>query len=104
MCYEYILVYTAVTDLLCDYMFLCPEEGKRKVLQLKLSELVVVGTVEGSSLTINFSSSLDVLHAACSVFGQGKNKVGHGSLHPLLVTVLLGIFFMFFCDIEVCEL
>lgn len=57
------------------------EEGKRKVLQVKLLELVVVGTVEGSSLTIHFSSSLDILQAACNVFGQGKNKVGHGSLH-----------------------
>ncbi|XP_070767245.1 synaptonemal complex protein 2 [Enoplosus armatus] len=50
------------------------EEGKRKVLQLKLSEVVVVGAVEGSSLTIHFSSSLDIMQAARSVYGHSKNK------------------------------
>ncbi|XP_070400758.1 synaptonemal complex protein 2 isoform X5 [Nothobranchius furzeri] len=45
------------------------EEGKRKVLQIKLSEVVFIGTVEGSSLTIQFSSSLDILQAAQSVYG-----------------------------------
>ena len=64
---------------------LSPEEGKRKVLQLKLSELVIVGAVEGSSLTIHFSSSLDILQAACAVYGHGKNTVGHGFFtQPLL--------------------
>lgn len=57
---------------------LCPEEHKRHVLQIKLSEVVVVGAVEGSRLTILFSSSLDILQAACCVFGHNKNKVGHG--------------------------
>ncbi|XP_035863720.1 synaptonemal complex protein 2 isoform X6 [Sander lucioperca] len=50
------------------------EEGKRKVVQLKLSDVVVVGAVEGSSLTIHFSSSLDILQAAHTVFGHSKNK------------------------------
>ncbi|XP_040010003.1 synaptonemal complex protein 2-like [Xiphias gladius] len=50
------------------------EEGKRKVLRLKLSEVVVVGAVEGSSLTIHFSCSLDILQAACSVYGHSKNR------------------------------
>ncbi|XP_032375632.1 synaptonemal complex protein 2 isoform X3 [Etheostoma spectabile] len=50
------------------------EEGKRKVVQLKLSDVVVVGAVEGSSLTIHFSSSLDILQAAQTVFGHSKNK------------------------------
>ncbi|KAK2897784.1 hypothetical protein Q8A73_014164 [Channa argus] len=50
------------------------EEGKRKILLLKLSEVVVVSGVEGSSLTIHFSSSLDILQAACSVYGHSKNK------------------------------
>ncbi|XP_070695015.1 synaptonemal complex protein 2 [Pempheris klunzingeri] len=50
------------------------EEGKRQVLQLKLSEVVVVGAVEGSSLTIHFSSSLDILQVARSVYGHSKNK------------------------------
>ncbi|XP_060930612.1 synaptonemal complex protein 2 [Limanda limanda] len=49
------------------------EEGKRKVLQLNLSEVVMVGGVEGSSLTIHFSSSLDILQAARSIYGQTKN-------------------------------
>uniref|UniRef100_A0A4W6C0X2 Synaptonemal complex protein 2 n=1 Tax=Lates calcarifer TaxID=8187 RepID=A0A4W6C0X2_LATCA len=50
------------------------EEGKRKVLHLKLSEVVVISAVEGSSLTIHFSSSLDVLQAVGSVYGYSKNK------------------------------
>ncbi|XP_029292237.1 synaptonemal complex protein 2 isoform X3 [Cottoperca gobio] len=50
------------------------EEGKRKVLQLKLSEVVVVGSVEGSSLIIHFSSSLDILHTARTVYGHRKNE------------------------------
>ncbi|XP_053281245.1 synaptonemal complex protein 2 [Pleuronectes platessa] len=49
------------------------EEGKRKLLQLNLSEVVMVGGVEGSSLTIHFSSSLDILQAARSIYGQTKN-------------------------------
>ncbi|XP_027878082.1 synaptonemal complex protein 2 isoform X1 [Xiphophorus couchianus] len=50
------------------------EVGKRKILLLKLSEVVVVDSVEGSSLIIHFSSSLDILQAACNVFGDDKNK------------------------------
>ncbi|XP_043982155.1 synaptonemal complex protein 2 [Gambusia affinis] len=50
------------------------EVGKRKVLLLKLSEVVVVDSVEGSSLIIHFSSSLDILQAARNVFGDDKNK------------------------------
>ncbi|XP_069382156.1 synaptonemal complex protein 2 [Paralichthys olivaceus] len=50
------------------------EEGKRKVLQLKLSEVVMVGGIEGWSLTIHFSSSLDIQQAARSIYGQSKNK------------------------------
>ncbi|KAL6119851.1 sycp2l [Pungitius sinensis] len=50
------------------------EEGKRKVLQLLLSEMMVVGEIEGSSLTIHFSSSLDILQAARTVYGHRKNK------------------------------
>ncbi|KAG7520462.1 hypothetical protein JOB18_029913 [Solea senegalensis] len=49
------------------------EECKKKVLHIKLREVVVVGAVEGSSLTICFSSALDILQAACSVYGQSKN-------------------------------
>lgn len=48
-----------------------------KVLKLKLSEVVVLGAVEGSNLTIHFSSSLDILQAAGSVYGHGRNKVSH---------------------------
>ncbi|KAK5602052.1 hypothetical protein CRENBAI_017232 [Crenichthys baileyi] len=50
------------------------EVGKRQVLQIKLSEVVVVDSVEGSSLTIRFSSALDILQAARNVFGDDKNK------------------------------
>ncbi|KAK2851248.1 hypothetical protein Q5P01_007524 [Channa striata] len=50
------------------------EEGRRKVLLLNLSEVVVVGALEGSSLTIHFSSLLDVMQAVCSVYGHSKNK------------------------------
>ncbi|CAK6951244.1 synaptonemal complex protein 2 [Scomber scombrus] len=65
------------------------EKGKRQVLQLNLSEVVVVGAVEGSSLTIYFSSSLDILQAACSVYGQSKNKgfVGKTSKSIVKTTV-----------------
>lgn len=49
-------------------------EGKRQVLQVNLSEVVIVGTVEGSSLTIHFSSSLDILQAARNVYGLRTNK------------------------------
>ncbi|XP_049921300.1 synaptonemal complex protein 2-like [Epinephelus moara] len=50
------------------------EEGKRKVLQIKLSQVVIVGAVEGTSVTIHFSSSLDILQAARKVYGHSKNK------------------------------
>ncbi|XP_030279267.1 synaptonemal complex protein 2 isoform X4 [Sparus aurata] len=50
------------------------EEGKSHILQLKLSEVVVMGAVEGSILTIHFSSSLDILQAARNVYGHSKNK------------------------------
>ncbi|XP_025757206.1 synaptonemal complex protein 2 isoform X4 [Oreochromis niloticus] len=50
------------------------EVGKRKVLQIKLSEVVIVGAAEGSSLTIHFSSSLDILQALQNVYGHSKNK------------------------------
>ncbi|XP_075331608.1 uncharacterized protein sycp2 [Odontesthes bonariensis] len=51
------------------------EEGERRVLRIKLSEVVVVGAVEGSILTIHFSSSLEILQAARNVYGLSKNKV-----------------------------
>ncbi|XP_076734450.1 synaptonemal complex protein 2 isoform X1 [Maylandia zebra] len=50
------------------------EEGKRQVLQIKLSEVVIVGAAEGSTLTIHFSSSLDILQAVQNVYGHSKNK------------------------------
>lgn len=64
-----------------------PVEGRRSVLELRLCEVVIVGAVEGSSLTIRFSSSLDVLQAVSSVYGHGKNKVG--SVQAIVVTVLM---------------
>ncbi|XP_020560194.1 synaptonemal complex protein 2 isoform X2 [Oryzias latipes] len=50
------------------------EEKKRQVLKIKLSEVVVVGEVEGSGLTISFSSALDIQQAARNVFGKIQNK------------------------------
>ncbi|XP_074501267.1 synaptonemal complex protein 2 [Sebastes fasciatus] len=67
------------------------EEGKSQVLQLKLSELVVVGAVEGSSLTIHFSSSLDVLQAARTVYGPSKNKVFVGKTGTSVVKTTVKI-------------
>lgn len=69
------------------------EKGKSKVLQIKLSEIVVVGAVEGSSITIHFSSSLDILQAAHNVFGHGKSKVGI----YYFITSTVFIFFIFYC-------
>ncbi|XP_028308865.1 synaptonemal complex protein 2 isoform X2 [Gouania willdenowi] len=51
------------------------ELGKRKILQVNMSEVVVVGSVEGSKLTIHFSSSLDILQAAHNVYGLNKDKI-----------------------------
>ncbi|XP_024148647.1 synaptonemal complex protein 2 isoform X3 [Oryzias melastigma] len=50
------------------------EEKKRQVLKIKLSEVVVVGEVEGSRLVIYFSCALDILQAARGVFGNIQNK------------------------------
>ncbi|XP_034029114.1 synaptonemal complex protein 2 [Thalassophryne amazonica] len=49
------------------------EDAKRQVLQIKLSDVVAAGVVEGSELKIFFSSSLDILQAARSVYGHSKN-------------------------------
>ncbi|XP_072306353.1 uncharacterized protein sycp2 [Eucyclogobius newberryi] len=49
------------------------EEGKNKVLTLNLSEVVVVGSVDGSSLTIHFCCGLDILPVVQKVFGHSKN-------------------------------
>lgn len=89
MSVECLLTSVCVYVGVCYYNTPCslsPEEGRRQVLQLKLSEVVVVGAVEGSSLTIHFSSSLDVMQAARSVYGHSKNKVGHG----LFISILTG--------------
>ncbi|XP_024862049.1 synaptonemal complex protein 2 isoform X1 [Kryptolebias marmoratus] len=50
------------------------EEGKSQVLQIKLSEVVVVGAVEGSNLTVHFSSSLNIVQAAQKVYGLMKSQ------------------------------
>ncbi|XP_071331947.1 synaptonemal complex protein 2 isoform X2 [Trachinotus anak] len=67
------------------------EKGKRKVLQLKLSEVVVVGAVEGSNLTIHFSSSLDILQATHSVYGHSKNKGFVGKMGTSVVKTTVKI-------------
>ncbi|XP_040915914.1 synaptonemal complex protein 2-like [Toxotes jaculatrix] len=65
------------------------EEGKRKILQLKLSDVVIVGPVEGSSITIHFSSSLDILQVVCRIYGDSKNTdfVGKMSTSVVKTTV-----------------
>ncbi|XP_059189388.1 synaptonemal complex protein 2 isoform X2 [Centropristis striata] len=65
------------------------DEGKRKVLRLTLSEVVIVGEAEGSSLTIHFSPSLDILQAAHTVYGHSKDKgfVGKTSTSVVKTTV-----------------
>ncbi|KAK2885820.1 hypothetical protein Q8A67_016657 [Cirrhinus molitorella] len=50
------------------------EESGKKVLRLVLTERLCFDSLEGSRVTIKFSSSLDILRAAKSVYGQGKNR------------------------------
>ncbi|XP_043081327.1 uncharacterized protein sycp2 [Puntigrus tetrazona] len=50
------------------------EESGRKVLHLVLTEPACFDNLEGSRVTIKFSSSLDILRATESVFGQAKNR------------------------------
>ncbi|XP_075898427.1 synaptonemal complex protein 2 isoform X2 [Nelusetta ayraudi] len=63
------------------------EECKRHVLRLNLSEVVVVGEVEGSSLTLYFSTTLNIQQAASSVFGQRKNTGFVGKTSTVKTTV-----------------
>lgn len=55
--------------------FSSPEEAKWHVLRVKFSEVVCVGAVEGASLAIHFSPSLDILSAVRAIYGHSKNKV-----------------------------
>lgn len=55
------------------------EENGRKVLNLGLSDSVSIGSLEGSRVTIKFSSSLDILQATEKVYGQTKNRVSDAS-------------------------
>ncbi|CAL8369428.1 unnamed protein product [Lota lota] len=50
------------------------EEAKSHVLRLRLCEVVCVGEVEGTYLTIRFSPSLNILHAVRTIYGHSKNK------------------------------
>ncbi|XP_073669161.1 synaptonemal complex protein 2 [Paramisgurnus dabryanus] len=50
------------------------EKNGRKVLDLVLTDPVSTGSLEGSRVTIKFSSSLDILQATEKVYGQAKNK------------------------------
>ncbi|MCJ8741772.1 hypothetical protein PDJAM_G00074420 [Pangasius djambal] len=50
------------------------EEKGVKVLQLVLTEPVCLSSIEGTRLTIHFSSSLDILKATKKVYGENKNK------------------------------
>ncbi|KAI5612383.1 synaptonemal complex protein 2-like isoform X3, partial [Silurus asotus] len=50
------------------------EEQGVKVLHLVLTEPVCLSSIEGTRLTIHFSSSLDILSATKKVYGDTKNK------------------------------
>ncbi|XP_026055194.1 synaptonemal complex protein 2 isoform X1 [Carassius auratus] len=50
------------------------EESGKKVLHLVLTEPACCDNLEGSRVTIKFSSSLDILQATESVYGQAKNR------------------------------
>ncbi|KAI5095802.1 synaptonemal complex protein 2-like isoform X1 [Silurus meridionalis] len=50
------------------------EEQGVKVLHLVLTEPVCLSSIEGTRLTIHFSSSLDILNATKKVYGETKNK------------------------------
>ncbi|KAL1021249.1 hypothetical protein UPYG_G00010710 [Umbra pygmaea] len=50
------------------------EEAEQKVLKMELLEVLCVSGVEGSNITIHFSSSLDILQAARNVYGLQKYK------------------------------
>ncbi|XP_077459846.1 uncharacterized protein sycp2 isoform X2 [Stigmatopora argus] len=50
------------------------EKGTIQILQLRLSEVVMTGSLKGSSITIIFCSTLDILHTVCSIYGHKKDK------------------------------
>ncbi|XP_066527716.1 synaptonemal complex protein 2 isoform X2 [Hoplias malabaricus] len=50
------------------------EEKDVKVLQLVMTEPICMSGIEGSRLTVHFSSSLDILEATRKVYGDAKNK------------------------------
>ncbi|KAA0706855.1 Synaptonemal complex protein 2 [Triplophysa tibetana] len=50
------------------------EENGRKVLNLSLTDPVSIGSLEGSRVTIKFSSSLNILEATEKVYGLAKNR------------------------------
>ncbi|KAK0135405.1 Synaptonemal complex protein 2 [Merluccius polli] len=65
------------------------EEAKHHVLRLQLSEVVCVGVLEGTCLSIHFSPSLDILHPVRAIYGHSKNKsfVGKSSTSVVKTTV-----------------
>ncbi|XP_061638623.1 uncharacterized protein LOC133482470 isoform X1 [Phyllopteryx taeniolatus] len=50
------------------------EKGMKQILQLELSEVVMTGSVKGSSITILFCSNLDILQAVSCIYGHRKHK------------------------------
>ena len=58
-----------------------PEEATCHVLRLRLCEVVCVGEVEGTCLTVYFSPTLDILHAVRAIYGHSKNKVAASFNH-----------------------
>ncbi|XP_029013447.1 synaptonemal complex protein 2 isoform X2 [Betta splendens] len=67
------------------------EIDNRKVFQLNLLETLAVSAVEGSTLTIHFSSSLDILQAARSVYGHSKYKGLGGKTSTSVVKTIVKI-------------
>ncbi|CAL8254280.1 unnamed protein product [Arctogadus glacialis] len=67
------------------------EEASCHVLRLKLCEVLCVGNVEGSCLTVRFSPALAVMHAVRAVYGHSKNRgfVGKSSTVKTTVKILM---------------
>ncbi|XP_057717640.1 synaptonemal complex protein 2-like isoform X2 [Corythoichthys intestinalis] len=50
------------------------EKGTKQILQLRLSEVVMTGSLQGSSITIIFCSTLNILQTVCCIYGHRKYK------------------------------
>ncbi|XP_061910349.1 synaptonemal complex protein 2 isoform X3 [Entelurus aequoreus] len=67
--------------------YIVTEMGTRQVLKLQLSDVVMAGMVEGSSLAIHFSSTFDILQTVGYIYGNKKNKNTVGKISVVKTTV-----------------